>query len=231
MTAPQFSGPLESGEFPEQLTARVITPGAKPRVHGYDVEGDLARHYGATDLVLLSLTGELPSDAARAAFEVAWLFLAPVSVAHSGPHATVLARLCGATTSSMLGVAAIGLAEQARELVTEHEELFSCLRSKAQLLPTRYQSQEPAARASVERLQRALFGSGLVVPVLKQSPTRDAALLSVLFACGLKRATQLQAAIVLARLPSALSEGFAERATNFGNYPINLPPFVYEESR
>lgn len=231
MAAPEFSGPLESGQFPDKLTARVITPGARPRVHGYDVETDLARHYGATDLVLLSLTGELPVEPARAAFEVAWLFLAPVSVAHAGPHATVLSRLCGSTASSMLGVAAIGLAEQARALVAEHADLLRWLKSKADALPARYRAQEPEERDAVERLRQALAGTGLVVQALEQTPTRDAALLSVLFACGLRRPEQLQAVIVLARLPSALAEGFAERATNFANYPINLPAFAYQESR
>jgi hypothetical protein len=230
MSACVQPGPLESGQFPDMLTARVITPGCEPRVHGYDVENDLARHYGATDLVLLSLTGELPSEAVRAAFEVAWLFLAPVSVAHAGPHATLLARLCGATPSATLGVAAIGLAEQARVLLAEHHELLRSLRSRADALPARYQSREPDQLAAVQRLNEALEGIELVVPALAQCPTRDAALLSVLFACGLKRPEQLQAAVVLARLPSALAEGFAERATNFGNYPINLPAFVYEEA-
>jgi hypothetical protein len=223
-------GPLESGQFPDKLTARVITPGARPHLHGYDVETDLARHYGVTDLVLLSLTGELPAEPARAAFEVAWLFLAPVSVAHAGPHATVLARLCGATASSMFGVAAIGLAEQARALISDHTELLRWLRSETHALPARFQGQKPDDQASVERLRRALADTGLVVRALEQNPTRDAALLSVLFACGLRRPEQLEAVIVLARLPSALAEGFAERATNFANYPINLPAFAYQES-
>lgn len=231
MSAAQFSGPLEAGQFPEKLTARVVSAGPLPRVHGYDVESDLARHYGATDLVLLSLTGELPAPAARAAFEVAWLFLAPISVAHAGPHASVLARLCGATVSSTIGVAAIGLAEEARAMLAEHGELLRCLRSKAATLPERYQSFVTEEREAVERLRLALLRTGLSVPALQQSPTRDAALLSVLFACGLRRPDQLQAAVTLARLPCALAEGFAERPTNFGNYPINLPPFVYEESR
>jgi hypothetical protein len=230
MATSTLSGPLESGQFPDRLTARVVTPGAEPRVHGYDVESDLARHYGVTDLVLLSLTGELPGEAERAAFEIAWLFLAPVSVAHAGPHATVLARLCGATTSATVGVAAIGLGEQARALLTEHEELLGWLRSKPAFLPARYRSAAHDERAAVSRLIQALAPSGLVVPGLLESPTRDAALLSVLFACGLRAAEQLQAVIVLARLPSALAEGFAEQATNFGSYPINLPQFVYQET-
>jgi hypothetical protein len=230
MAATHFSGPLEAAQFPDRLSARVITPGVAPRVHGYDVESDLARHYGAADLVLLSLTGELPTEVARAAFEVAWLFLAPVSVAHAGPHAGVLARLCGATASSTIGVAAIGLAEQARALVTAHRELLSSLRDNALTLPERHRSAAPEEREAVERLRLALCRTGLSVPVLQQSPTRDAALLSVLFACGLRRTEQLQAVVVLARLPCALAEGFAERATNFASYPINLPPFAYEES-
>jgi hypothetical protein len=177
----------------------------------------------------LSLTGELPSEPARAAFEVAWLFLAPVSVAHAGPHAAVLSRLCGAMPSSTLGVAAIGLAEQARALVSEHAELLRWLECTTVALPARYRSQDSEDQASVEHLRRALSGKGLVVEALQQNPTRDAALLSVLFACGLRRPEQLQAVIVLARLPSALAEGFAERATNFAHYPINLPAFAYQE--
>jgi hypothetical protein len=231
MSAAQFNGPLEAGQFPEKLTARVVTSGPVPRVHGYDVESDLAHHYGATDLLLLSLTGELPAPPVRAAFEVAWLFLAPVSVAHAGPHASVLARLCGATASSTVAVAAIGLAEQARALLAEHDELLNSLRSGAATLPERYQSFVTDEREAVERLRLALRRTGLSVPALQQSPTRDAALLSVLFACGLRQPEQLQAVVVLARMPSALAEGFAERATNFANYPINLPPYVYEESR
>lgn len=230
MDARELSGPLEAATFPTELTARVVTPGASPRVHGYDVESDLALHYGVTEQVLLTLTGELPEPAARAAFEVAWLFLAAIAVAEAPSHATVLSRLCGATASSQIGVAAIGLAEQARALVVEHTELLRGLRSRAEL-PERYQSREPDQVASVERLRRALSRSGLLVPVLEQSPTRDAALLSVLFACGLKRPEQLQAAVVLSRLPCCLAEGFAERATNFANYPINLPAFAYQESR
>jgi len=231
MLASELSGPLEAAQFPERLTARVVTPGREPRVHGYDVESDLARHYGVADLVLLSLTGELPAESARAAFEVAWLFLSPVSVADSAPHAAVLARLCGATTASTVGVAAIGLAEQARALLSEHEELLRCLQSEAPTLPEGYQSQDPDARAANERLERALAGTGLCVPTLRRGPTRQAALLSVLFACGLQRPDQLQAVIVLARLSSALAEGFAESTANFAEYPINLPAFVYEESR
>ena len=113
MSAEEFVGPLEgSAAFPERLTARVVTPGERPRVHGYDVEGDLARHYQPSDLLFLMLKGELPPPAASRAFAVASMFLTPVSVAHASTHAAVVGRLCGATPRSSFGVAAIGAAEQ-----------------------------------------------------------------------------------------------------------------------
>lgn len=227
MGRPVLQGPLETSQFPEKLTARVVKPGAEPHLRGYDVEGDLAVHYGMADTVLLALTGELPSDRARAAFEVASMFLSSASVADAGPHAAVLARLCGATASSTVGVAAIGLAEQARALLDAHTEFLAWLESKSAPLPARYAAATPDP--SVARLRDALTATGLVVPALAHELTRDAALLSVLFACGLERTELLQAAVVLARLPAALAEGFAEETANFGNYPINLPAFAYEE--
>jgi hypothetical protein len=225
----RFSGPLEQAESPQTLTARVITPADEPRVHGYDVERDLARYYGFTEQILLYLTGELPSEQAARAFDVALMFLAPVSVAHASTHAAVLARLCGATTSGMIGVAAIGLAEQASFLLTAHEELLQWMQSGETGIPERYRAESAAEHAATDRLIAALEPTGLSVPALSHGPTRSAALLMILTACGLRRREQIEAVIVLARLTSSLSEAFAERATNFRGYPVNLPLFVYEE--
>lgn len=224
-------GPLEVEAFPERLSARVVEPGPTPRVHGYDVESDLARHYRPSDLTLLALTGELPSARVSAAFEVASLFLAPVSVAEAPVHAAVLARLCAAPSSSIAAVASIGLCEQARALVAEHEPLLAWLESGEERLPTRFRSQDPEEAASVTRLAVALSEHAFEHAVFAQQPTRFAALLSVLFACGLSQPAQLEAAILLARLPSTLAEALAEKPTNFSNYPINLPAYVYEEER
>jgi hypothetical protein len=225
-----LEGPLENGAaFPEVLTARVVTPGSAPRIHGYDVEGDLARHYQPSDVTLLMLTGELPEPAVSSAFAVALVFLAPVSVAHAATHSAVLGQLCGAPAASVFGVAAIGVAEHARYLVQEHAELLTWLGTPGQPLPARYQSRDNADVEAVQRLKAALSASGLDVPGLVQAPTRDAALVMLLFACGLSRPEQLTAALTWARLPSAIAEALAERPTNFANYPTNLPRFVYSE--
>jgi len=231
VSAQQLDGPLESGSsFPARLTARVVTPGERPLVHGYDVEGDLARHYQPSDLLFLLLMGELPPAPASRAFSVALMFLSPVSVAHASTHAAVVGRLCGAPASSTFGVAAIGAAEHARALLDDHAELFPWLRAPRGSLPERFRARDASDLAAVQRLELALEPTGLAVPALAERPSRDAALLMVLFAVGFKRRERLEAAIMLARLPSGIAEALAERPTNFGNYPINLPRFAYTES-
>jgi hypothetical protein len=226
-----LEGPLENGaSFPNVLRARVVTPGDQPRLHGYDVEGDLAGHYQPSDVLFLTLTGELPSDAVSRAFAVALIFIAPVAVTHASTHAAVVGRLCGAPAASTFGVAAIGVAEHARHLVDEHEDLLGWLRAPRGQLPERYRATSTSHHTAVERLERALAPTGLAVPGLAERPSREAALVMLLFACGFKRRERLEAVIALARLPSAIAEALAERPTNFGNYPINLPRFVYTES-
>jgi len=231
VSRPELDGPLENGaEFPSRLTARIVTPGERPLVHGYDVEGDLARHYQSSDLLFLMLMGELPSEPVSRAFAVACLFLAPVSVAHASTHAAVVGRLCGAPASGLFGVAAIAAAEHAHSLLDEHQQLFDWLHARQSPLPEHFRARDAADLAAVERLEQALVPTGVAIPALAERPSRDAALLMLLFELGFERREPLEAAIMLARLPSGIAEALAERPTNFGNYPINLPRFEYTES-
>jgi hypothetical protein len=223
----RLPGPLDDeNQFPDVIKARVVTVGANPRVRGYDVESDLARHYGTVDLTLLALTGELPSDVMRRAFEVASLFLAPLPVNEAATHAAMVAKLFGAKSTSVVAVAAIGVAEHARTVLDEHAPLLDALKAKDAELPPQLHAQSDEDRAAVQHL-RDVLPRELEVPALTQDPTRTAAVLAVLYACGLRRREQLEAAIVHARLPCVLAEALAERATNFANYPINLPHFSY----
>lgn len=224
-------GPLERATLPKQLRARVVTPGARPEVHGYDVEGDLARHYGFVDLLVLSLTGELASSEARRAVEVALMFLAPASVAHASVHSAVLARLCGAPASAVIGVSALGLAEQARFELSASEPLLTWLKRAEGPLPDAFRAKSEDERAMLARLTAALSTPGIELPILQFDPTPQAAILALLYAAGLRRREQLEAALVLARLPSTIAEGLAERPTNFAKYPIDLPRFVYRDPK
>lgn len=225
-----LDGPLESATFADKLSARVVTPGDSPRVHGYEVETDLARHYDATELLFLSLTGDLPAPQAASALRVALAFLAPVSIAHASVHAATIARLCGGTTSATLGVAAIGLAEQARVLLDEHAEWLAWLEAPAGEPPAALRSNTAAEQASVEHLQTAVAESGLAVPELELGLTRDASLLAVLYRAGLKQRKQMEAAIVTARLPVAFAEAATKKVADFTRYPMKLPNYRYVEA-
>lgn len=224
-----LSGPLESGKFPDRLRARVVTPGECPRLHGYDVESDLAQHYDPPELALLALTGELPAGEAARSLRVAMAFLAPVSVAHASAHAAVLSRLCGAPSHSSIGVAAIGLAEQAHREVEAHRRFLAWLSHPNHPLPEAFAAQSQADNAAVARLRSALAAQNVRLPILERGLSRTAALLAVLTHAGLRHPEQLETVLVMARLPAVLAETFAEKPTNFTNYPINLPDFEYEE--
>lgn len=112
--AQTYVGPFDREPWPDKLTANVVSPGATPRLHGYDVAGDLARHYGIADVAWLSLRGELPSDDERAAFETALILLSPTHIGQAAAHAAFLSQLIGALPSATIAVAAVGLGELAR---------------------------------------------------------------------------------------------------------------------
>ncbi len=224
-------GPIEDHTFPPHIEARVMTPGADPRLHGFSVEGDLAVHYRFSELVQVALTGALPDEARGRAFDIALQFLAPLAVSEAPTHAAVLARLCGARNSSILAVACIALAERARALVAEHRELLEWLDHPTGELPARFHAREPEERASVQRLLAALTAAEIAVPALAGDPDRQSAIFMTLHFAGLTRAEHLETALVLASLAPTLAEAEAHRAGAFEEYPMRLPDFMYEEER
>ena len=231
MTTPSekvWTGPLDVAEWPEKLTARVVTPGARPRLHGYDVEADLARHYSFTETVLLALTGELPTAAEARAFDVALQFAAPASAQEAPTHATILARICMASTSQMQGVAAIALAEQARVLVTQHQRWIEMLKGPLAVIPPEACATSDGERESVDRLRHALRGT-VDVPALSHDLGRPAAVLATLHACGLKSVEAIECALVLARLPVAMAEALSTPSGSHRQYPVQLPRIAYTE--
>ena len=120
-------GPIEAFAWPERLRANAVTPGEEPRIFGYAVDRDLAVHYRFSDVIYLSVRGALPDDVDSSAFEALLTFAAPTCVAEAPSHATALVALCGGTSSALLGVAALGLGEQARSQLAECATLLACL--------------------------------------------------------------------------------------------------------
>lgn len=226
---PRPTGPIEEYPWPERLRAHAVTPGARPHLHGYDVEGDLARHYRFSDVTLLALLGQLPSDEQLEAFDVAMSFLSPLSVAEAPTHAAVLARICGAQSSGVLGAAAVALAERARHVVNASAGLLEWLRAPHGTPEARHLATTEEDRSAVERLRATLADRNVRVPALGQPLGREAALVATLHFAGLTEPHQLETAMVMASLPLAVAEARMHEVASFREYPIQLPPFEYED--
>jgi hypothetical protein len=225
----ELRGPLDSVEWPSKLTARVVSVGPRPTVHGYDVEDDLANNYSLAETVLLALTGEPPSRAAGRAFEIALVFASPAPVCEAPTHATILARTLASTVNQMQAVAAIALAEQTHASVTNHLGWIEALSgSLPAALPAAWQAHDDCERASVARLRHALKGT-VEVPGLALDVSRVAAILAVLHACGLRTPERIEPALTWARFPTAMAEGLAAAPGSHAQYPVQLPAIVYTE--
>ncbi len=222
-------GPIEQGDWPEVLTARVVAPGDEPRIHGYDVQADLARHYGWLEVALLALTGELVDASCVQAAEVALGFLAPASVGQAPVHAGMVARLAGAADSSITAAAALTLAEQAGAMVERHARLLAWLEDRAGEPPADSLAGSAPDRRAARRLDGALRARGVRLPALEADLGLEAGILAALHHAGLRSPAAIGLAVTLAGLPCAVAEAQAVRPGDFAGYPMRLPDFVYEE--
>ncbi|HEY1956460.1 MAG TPA: hypothetical protein VGH28_12635 [Polyangiaceae bacterium] len=226
------TGPIEDRDWPTHLRARIVEPGPAPRLHGFDVQNDLARHYRFGESVLIALTGEAPDEAAGRAFDVAMIFGSAISVLEAPAHAATLARVCGARTSGIQAVAATTLAERARKIYDDLEPAIPRLVvGSLNGMAARLAPRSEAERDAVGRLRRALGAFVARVPALGYDLGLDAALLAVLLACGVRTREQIECALCVAGLATTCAEAFAATPGDHRSYPLDLPKFVYEEAR
>lgn len=226
------AGPVESQPWPTQVDAHVVTPGSRPRMHGYDVEHDLAKGGSLTEIMLLAITGELPSKAARDAVDVALQFAAAVSVAEASVHATALGKLSGASVAGLVSIAAIGLAEQARADLDALDDWASKLAAdRCAPPPASARARDEDDRASVARLRARLAATKLDVPAFAHDLGRFAGIVAVLVAAGVREPASIVALVVAARLPTAIAEASHVKVADFRSYPMNTPAFEYEDPR
>ncbi|CAN5220155.1 hypothetical protein BH09MYX1_BH09MYX1_43510 [soil metagenome] len=221
------AGPVERIPLPEKLTARVVEPGPVPRIFGYAVADDLAINYSFAETLLLSLSGALPDAAAGKAFEVALTFAAPISVADAPSNAAGLAKLCAAASKNVIGVGAVLLAERAASRLAELDGIFPWLEDPT--LPFPHAARASSSVALVSALRGALPPSFAAHPVFDRDPILDGALVAIFHACGLRRPERVLSAYTIAGLGCTVAEAFAVKSLNLRGYPMNLPPFVYEE--
>ena len=223
-------GPVESTPWPSELTARVVSPGPDPRLHGYSVERDVAAHGGFAESILLSLCGELPSASGCRALELALTFLGPLSVAEAPTHAAVLGRICGARPSALVGIAAVTLAERARYTLERYAPVLAWLAEPARTFPAEFATSSSSERESVARLAALFRGFGPELAVFAADPDRTAALLGVLYFAGLRTSAQLEPVFVLASLAPVIAEALSHEPGSFHAYPMQLPRIEYTET-
>jgi len=225
---PLTKGAFEGVDWPKHLGAYVVSGSRhQPRLQGYEVQSDLARYYSFAEVALASLIGEIPSESVAQAFNTALVFLAPVSITEAPAHAARLTQLIGGDAAGVVATTAVALAEASRFLVEEHLALLAALNDGDEQLPELFRTESEAQREAVKRLLTAL-PSDLMVSFLDQDPTLNAALICVLFACGLRHEQELVAILTTARLPCAIAEGIADPNPHFERYPTNTPEFHYE---
>ena len=221
-------GPAERFVSAERLRGHVVDSGqGQPRILGYDLEGDLARHYAPHEVLFLLLAGELPTQRQGQAFSVAMQFLSSASVADADVHAAVLTRICGSPPAGMTAATATACGEFAGAVLAEHAPLLAWLGDSGRgELPAPFRASNDIDDHAVDRLRSATAPAGPFV-ILQARPRRISALIGVLYECGIRLPDALHSAIVMARLPVALAEGRATAALDFRGYPLNVPRFHY----
>src|SRR5690606_24386323 len=130
------TGPFEQGQWPNRLRAAAVDASDRPRLHGYDIESDLARHYGAAELMLLALTQDAPTVHQGKAFEIALVFASTCPINEAPTHGARLARSFGAPVASAVTAGILLAFEASRAVIDEHRELLQWLRDGREgLLP------------------------------------------------------------------------------------------------
>jgi len=202
------TSPVDAHRWPTRLPAHVVAPDHPPRVHGFDLTGDLAQNYDFGEFVVTALTGTPPSNAWGVAVNMALIALGAAGVERASVHAATVARRCGADDASVLATGALGLAEEAvGEVSPRGRPPTEEGRAFFESLPTE-------VRMAIEGPNRA---------------TEDLAL-SILEGAGLTTRLQRMAAVCLAKLPTLVAEVSAVRRGDVQSYPMKLPRFSYEDS-
>ncbi len=223
--------PLDRISAQDKLVANVVDDGPVPRIHGYAVHDDLARHYSFGESMLLTITGRPPSAEAGRAFEAALIFASPVSIAEAPAHATRLAHTVNSDEAGKVAVAATALTEQTRWLLDRHHEVIAWLEGRRQDFPDDARSADPGVRRQVDALRGAVGLDMSSTPVFDEEPALWPALLAVLWGCGLRSPRHLLLALVQARLTTTVIEACSVPPADLKGYPVNLPRFRYNHER
>lgn len=228
-----YEGILDRVAFPARLTAHVVEPAVDPRIHGYAVEGDLARNVGFIDVGWLALTGELPHAGEREALTAALILLAPLHVGEAPAHAGVLARIAGAPDEVVPAITVVALGQRIAAELRALAPFFAWLREPGGPPPAPAVLADPTPEqrerhAILATASARWFGPERALPI-DPVLTREAAAYALLHCLGVGDPPRLHAFVTWARLPVVLAEAARTASGAIADYPGDLPPYRYVE--
>ncbi|MBW2464794.1 MAG: hypothetical protein JRH11_24305 [Deltaproteobacteria bacterium] len=225
MTSRGEPGLLGSIDQPDALRAHVVSLERPPRLHGYDVEADLAQNYTVGEVALLALRGSPPTREEGRAFEVACVFISALPMTEGPTHAAMLARLCGASGAGVTATACVALAERAEREVADALPLFQAIeRGDDPPVPVPCQAIDARDAESATQLCDAVGRLGWVCEYIPDGVGVVTAALGVFYQLGLHDPLQLVAAQCQARMPAVLAEAMGTKVGDFRAYPMDVPP-------
>lgn len=185
-------------------------------VHGYSIDSDLSKGKSVSDLIYLSLIGELPTERQRAAFDVGYMFLAFQSPGDASIHGASLSKRMGAPSLSVINTLLLSLSDQACAWSKRHidvDENRFC---------DHFQTEQSCERTAflVERLK-----SRGVINFLDERVSRleiDSALFHLFYAIGFRESFHFETIFLHAKSTPAIAEAMAAPLGN-RDYPFQLP--------
>lgn len=215
-------GPIEDTSWPSDLEARVSdNSGPCHRLRGYALRDDLAANYSFSQVLLLAMTGELPTKSQSRIFDAVLISLGDTLLADAVAHAALLARITGSRTASVVGIVGIVAAEDGALVAKAWQTLQTGGRDAT------LRSSSARERREVAALLKAC-GQPRELPAEASRLSLRAAHAALLGACGLRHEWQFLHVAAMARCTVALAESYDRPMPGFADYPMDRPSIRYE---
>lgn len=196
------------------------------KIHGEDMMRRMSQGASFSQMVLLTLTGELPSPMQVTRYERALQLAAMMDVGEAPCHAARLARVQRARPHSVASVACISLANRAQSMITHTEAMMAWVEDPSVGLdPARPHRLVGEQSVSATAALRG-FRDELLCVLQEHEPSLDECIIALLHLSGLTQAWQKEAALTMAGIPMAMAEAFFAPA-RLSQYPVHVPRFEY----
>lgn len=217
--------PLNDMSTEDLFPGHIVRPGAQPRVRGYRLHDDLGRYYAFSEVLLLAMTGEIPTPQDAHAFERALIFLMDTPITSAAAHAARVTQVGRGGPTGVTAVAATTIIAEAKEEIDRAVSLLDLIEGRDNCPDETICATSTAEREAVANLRAVLPWAE--IGVLAHDLALFPAIFAVFHRCGLVRPEQWLMATLQGRLTTAAAEGFGDFSRNFSTLPMRLPQIEY----